>query len=84
MELDNEEMKSTYKSRMLRLQILADEIKKNKKMPKDEALRFAMNRWMMSKYVVEKYLEDLITRGIVKVTKEGEIEYVEYTNQEEV
>lgn len=84
MELNEEETKSTYKSRMLRLQILSDEIKKNKKMLKDDALRFAMNRWMMSKYVVEKYLEELVLKGTVKVMEEANVEYVEFVFSEEV
>jgi hypothetical protein len=77
MEVPEEEMQSTYKSRMIRLKLLEDKIKENKKMPEDDILRFGMNRWMMSRLIVQRYVDDLIAAGHIKHTFENGIFYVE-------
>lgn len=77
MEDRESETQSTYKSRMLRLQILLDELKSHGKMTQDDLLRFGMNRWMMSKMIVQRYIDDLDAAGKIKRTQEGEIIYVE-------
>jgi ATP-dependent protease Clp ATPase subunit len=66
METDPQETQSTYKSRMLRLHILTDEIKTKKTMNQDDLLRFGMNRWMMSRIIVQRYIDELYDKNIIK------------------
>lgn len=82
METAEEEMKSTYKSRMLRLQLLENLIKEKKKIPRDEVLKFGMNRWVMSRMIVERYVGDLLTRGTVNQITENDVDYLVYAGTE--
>jgi DNA-binding ferritin-like protein (Dps family) len=66
MEVSEEEQKTTYKSRMLRLNVLKEEVKKNQKMLQDELLKFGMKRWMMSRPIVQKYIDELVECGVFK------------------
>jgi hypothetical protein len=78
MEVSNQEMQSTYKSRMLWLQILLEEVKKNKKLLQDDLVKFGMNRWMMSRLIVERYIDDLVAAGKLKRQDENDSVYVEF------
>jgi hypothetical protein len=77
MEVTDQEMQSTYKSRMLRLQILLEEVKKHKKILQDELIKFGMNRWMMSRMIVERYIDDLVAAGKLRRDLLNDIAYIE-------
>ena len=54
------EQKITNKGRIARIQALEGEVKEKGKMKRDDIVRFGMLRWMLSRRVVEKYVDDLI------------------------
>lgn len=78
MAVDDEEMKATHPSRMIRLQTLMDEIKANKKMPITDVVKFAMNKWLLSNRIIAEYLKELVASGNYRTTTEADGEYIEY------
>jgi hypothetical protein len=78
MSADDEEMKATHPSRKLRLQILQDEINKNKKMLVTDVTKFAMNKWWLSSRIIDIYLKELVASGKYQITTETNGDYIEY------
>jgi hypothetical protein len=74
---DDIEQRVTNKSRILRLQILLEEIKTKKRISYNDAVRFGMNRWWLSKRVIETYVQDLIMAKKIRIIQEAEGEYLE-------
>jgi putative NADPH-quinone reductase len=81
MEVSDEEQKTTYKSRMLRLNVLKDQVKEKGKMLESDLLKFGMKRWMMSHPIVQRYIDELVACGVFKRIYTGiqydEISYIE-------
>lgn len=82
---DKEEMRSTYKSRMLRFNRMKAEVERNGKMKEEDLIKFCMNRWMLSRLVIERYIDELINAGFFKRSSIkspppsfSEVNYIEY------
>lgn len=57
----------TERERKAKVSLLADEIKAKKKMPLDDFYRFALTTLMVSKRVIDNYLNELKLSGLVKI-----------------
>jgi hypothetical protein len=71
-------MQATHKSRIIRVQILREEAKTKKKMLRDDLTKYAMNRWMVSRQIADRYVNELIFNNYLRLTVEDEKTYVEY------
>lgn len=76
MERHVEEENQTWHDRVLRLRSMLKNIQENKKMLRDDAVKFGMRRWMMSRRIVETYVKELIEQDKIKIVNEGGTEYV--------
>ena len=74
-ETDNEQ-KITNKGRIARTQALETEVKNKGTMKRDDLVRFGMLRWMLSRRVVEKYVDDLIFQQKFESIWKVEGEYI--------
>lgn len=77
------EFHATHKSRKLRLQILIEHIKTNKELTVDDVIRFAMNRWFLSRAIISTYIEDIIATDQFKIETRPEGDFIIYVGEGE-
>jgi len=79
---NEQEMIASYKGRKLRIQILKNEIRKNKRMSMNDIYKFALNRWLLSIRIIDAYIKEITATGDFKIAVSAEGDYVEYAGGE--
>jgi hypothetical protein len=79
---NEQEMTASYKGRKLRIQILKDEVRKNKRMPINDIYKFALNRWLLSMRIIDAYIREITATGDYKIVASSEGDYIEYVGSE--
>jgi predicted HTH transcriptional regulator len=72
LELDEFELKSTFKAKQKRLQRLLDFIKDKKQVSMAEIYRYMFKLYLLSSATIDRYLKDLQTSGLIKVKAKSE------------
>jgi hypothetical protein len=81
-DLNADDMKISGKGRRLRLQLTLEEIKKNKTMTRDDALRYIMRKWILSRRIAEIYVNELTDLGQIKIIEKPDGDWIEYVEGE--
>lgn len=66
-KLNNNKPTWTAEARQARLTIIKDEIRKKKKMTREELIKFALNSFELSLQVINNYIKELRLNGFIEI-----------------